>query len=254
MNEVKSTLLTPAVVRLSEIKLLPGNPKNHDLDFIDQRMQDRGYIHRLILNKRNMHCLHGNGRTKTMLRRHAAGGEPYDGIDKAEDGDWLLDIDYMDVPEDREMAVAIELNEAQERGGWDEEKLAIAIGSLPEGEAEKTGFAPESVSALRSWYGQGEEDPEEWDDIIREAGSGIPTTTEEGEDVEAEAEEASEEVEVGSTKRPNLSVLRYTVRTSVAKVFREALKVAMKEEHVHDPDQAIELVAKEFLAAYGEES
>lgn len=226
--------LEPTLIPLGQLKLLPGNPKRHDLPYIKARIRDRGFLHRLIVNRPTMHVLGGNGRDEGLMDLFKeAPDEPPDGIDLDDVGEWLIPCDLVEVPVEVELPISFELNKASERGGWDEKAVNDAIASMPKEEAVKAGFAPDMVTLIQAMHSSAEDDPEEWDDLIEDSAARVPTTPE--------------------AKGEDKSVLRYVVRTDVLKLFRSALKQAMKLDHVHDADQAIEFVASEFIALYAEQ-
>lgn len=95
------------VLKLSEIKNNPLNPKKHDADFLDQSFKEMGYVSPMIVDENDM-LLAGHGRKNSMVRCGYTEVEVVvkRGLTKKQKEKYLL----MD-------------NTLTERGGWDSELL-----------------------------------------------------------------------------------------------------------------------------------
>jgi len=128
--------MKPGMLSLSEIEELPRNAKNHDLGAIHQSYDRFSFIERLIINNTTGHLVAGHGRLHALKQRKQSGKEAPEGIDVQGD-EWLVPVDYVDIPADKEEAAAIALNRLPELGGWDEETLLDTLTEIE----RKTGLA-----------------------------------------------------------------------------------------------------------------
>ena len=95
------------ILKLSDIKDNPKNPKKHDADFLDQSFKEMGYVSPMIVDENDM-LLAGHGRKSSMARCGYTEVEVVvkRGLTKKQKEKYLL----MD-------------NTLTERGGWDTELL-----------------------------------------------------------------------------------------------------------------------------------
>ena len=137
-------------VRLDELQAFAGNAKSHDLGSIHLSVAQWGFLERIVVNEGTGHILSGHGRTDVLRQMRAAGQAPPEGI-MIEDGDWLVPVDYVSVPENQEGAVTIALNRTVELGGWDNVKLAELLQEIANDgtvEIEATGYDAEGLDDL----------------------------------------------------------------------------------------------------------
>lgn len=175
---MSSSIWTAGRVPLSELVQLDRNPKAHNLDAIIDSFFAFGYVEPVIINGPTRHLVHGHGRDDGLTfcknnpyilhdrfwdeKRQAIvpppgvimlddGAWTFHGIEIAANGDWLVPVYFVKVPEDREEALTIALNRTSEVGGWHEDLLALALADLSaEGEAALAGigYTSEHVQLL----------------------------------------------------------------------------------------------------------
>lgn len=134
------------VLPLSQVKQLPRNAKAHDVDAIQESMEEFGFMQRIVINDRTGHLLSGHGRIDTLNKLHTEGHEPPVGIEDGTNG-WLVPVDFVDVPEEREEAAAMALNKVQEIGGWEDETYRDVVKALTESnQLAGTGISAEEVA------------------------------------------------------------------------------------------------------------
>ena len=92
------TGMQAALVDVDTLAELPGNPKAHAIQDIDQSVTTFGFIERIVINRITGHILSGHGRTETLRVMRAAGKEPPGNVEIKGDR-WLVPVDYVDVPE-----------------------------------------------------------------------------------------------------------------------------------------------------------
>jgi len=145
--------MEPKLVRLSELQPYPLNPKGHDLGSIHTSILAHGFLERIVVNETTGHILSGHGRVETLLQQQAQQMDPPANI-VAQNGDWYVPVDYVQVPEANEGAAVIALNRTVELGGWDEHKLAALLQDVQANAAvalESTGYdADDLYELLRS--------------------------------------------------------------------------------------------------------
>jgi len=88
-----------------------------------------GFLERMIINRQTRRLISGHGRLDTLMHLKASGAPLPVGIDES-DGEWLVPVDYVDLPKDEEMAAAIALNRTTELGGWNDAALARVLSDL----------------------------------------------------------------------------------------------------------------------------
>lgn len=135
---------------LDELLNLPRNPKLHALQEIGNSMGRWGFVHRVIINVNTSHIVAGNGRIEKLKGLRELGKVPENVTVK--DGAWLIPVDLIDIPESEELPLAIALNNLEEKGGWDDELLAVILQEIldAEGEAGLIGvsFTDEDIALL----------------------------------------------------------------------------------------------------------
>lgn len=119
--------MTSTQIKLRALVTLPGNPKLHADADIAASLRRFGFVERVVVNEKTGHILSGHGRTGVLQQMHVAKEPPPVNIEVDADGDWLVPVDYVDLPEAEEKPVAVALNRLVEIGGWDDEKLSAII-------------------------------------------------------------------------------------------------------------------------------
>lgn len=139
--------LKPGLESLSKIVRLPRNAKEHDLGILHTSYDAYNFLDRLIINTVTGHLVAGHGRIDALQQRKASGELPPGGIE-VNGSEWLVPVDYVEIPEDKEEAAAIMLNRSNE-AGWDEPLLAQMLADLAAQDMlELTGFNGDDLDAL----------------------------------------------------------------------------------------------------------
>jgi hypothetical protein len=157
--------------RLGSLKRALVNPKDHHLSGIVESLQRFGFVERVIINRRTDRMVAGHGRLDALESLRVGGRQRPSGIEQ--DGeDWMVPVDYIDVPEEEETAVGIALNRLVELGGWNEPALVKTLIELAGGKAAEglagTGFDAEDLNRLVAIVGP--------DTVPFEPPSGTPET------------------------------------------------------------------------------
>lgn len=133
---------------LSQFTRLPRNAKDHSLDEIWKSISRFGFVDPVIVNKTTGHILSGHGRVDALQRAKAASQKPPKGI-RSQDGEWLVPVHLVEIPEGDEEPLAIALNRLVEVGGWDENALANILSDLAaQNTLEGTGWDGDSLDDL----------------------------------------------------------------------------------------------------------
>lgn len=119
-------MLEPAMVKLSELRRLPRNTKDHDIGAINESYDEFGFLDRIIINKTTGHLLAGHGRIDLLQQLKSSGAKPPAGINP-NGKDWFVPADYAEIPAEKEEKAAIALNRIQERGGHKDDLLAAVL-------------------------------------------------------------------------------------------------------------------------------
>ena len=91
-------------VSIAEIQKLPRNPKAHDLGTLHRSMDRFGYLERVVINDITGRLLAGHGRIEALGQKKLSGQEPPEGV-TAQNGDWMVPVDYVNVDPDEENAL-----------------------------------------------------------------------------------------------------------------------------------------------------
>lgn len=138
------------MVSLDELTAYPKNAKSHDLGSIHTSIEAFGYVERIVINEVTGHILSGHGRTDVLRQLKSSGKLPPDGI-IADNGHWMIPVDFVSIPEGQEGALTIALNKTVELGGWDEVALASLLqevaGSVDVA-LESTGYDADDLDRL----------------------------------------------------------------------------------------------------------
>lgn len=133
----------PEKVRAGDLKPHPFNAKMHDVPFISGSIRELGWVGVVIADRRTGFLLAGHGTTDAVLD---VAGE-----------DEMVDVQWVRTRDDEHaMQLLHVLNAAQERAGYDPERLIAAIDHLrsvaadPDAAIEFTGFDPQYLDNLRT--------------------------------------------------------------------------------------------------------
>lgn len=149
---------------LSEILSMRAfdNPRLHDIPLLIASFRDHGFVRTIAINERDQTILFGHGAAQALMQMKDDGMDPPEGIEIAEDGDWLLPTERgIDMASRRARAYRIMDNRSTERGGWDHPILATVLSDLEKlGMVSESGFTLEEAQALI----QAQTDPDSGDE------------------------------------------------------------------------------------------
>ena len=151
-----------------KLKRMKGNPKGHDLDFIEGSIGRFGFISPMILDEGTGRLVAGHGRLKVLERMKAEGKPAPVGINVGTK-DWEAPVVRGIRFRDRAEAEAYLLadNRAMELGGWEEDKLLDFLGKLAEQDPdapEEAGWSREEIMEIRTTMELQAEDMPDWED------------------------------------------------------------------------------------------
>lgn len=119
-------------MRLDDLVPAKRNTRLHDLDSLDDSVDELGFTSELKLDELTGELIWGHGR-RDLLRRKRDAGEPApEGIRVAADGEWLAPVIRGWTARDPMHATAVREadNRQHERGGYDDEKSLDVLGDL----------------------------------------------------------------------------------------------------------------------------
>lgn len=136
---------------LHVIKPLPGNTRQHDLEGIISSIREFGFVDPILISKNTFHDLDGNGRLEALRRMYAAGDNAPDRIivkeEKAPGGDgkpvpvWYAPTMAVEFSLEDEAILALRLNRAHSRGGYDEKAVfSVLARAAEQNRLEQTGY------------------------------------------------------------------------------------------------------------------
>lgn len=127
-------------VRLGELKPDPRNPKDHAEGEIRSSIERFGMVDIITVDARTGYLVSGHGRAETLRQSRAEGQDAPEGVEVAEDGEWLVPVvtGWASRTDTESGAALIALNRTTELGGWDQELLLAQLTELEEADA---GFA-----------------------------------------------------------------------------------------------------------------
>lgn len=138
---------------LSSLKRHPQNPKAHDLVTLDGSVGRFGYIGAIDVDGRTGYVISGHGRADTLTAMKDRGEEPPDGVQLADDGDWLVPVGvgWESHSDTEAVAALIALNQTTTLGGWVDEALLEHLDTLShiDGGLVGVGFTEEDRDELR---------------------------------------------------------------------------------------------------------
>jgi hypothetical protein len=137
-------------VALDDLTPNPINPKLHDIDGIADLMDHVGYIDPVVLDERTGQLISGHGRLETLQAGQRAGTAAPEGIRVADDGTWLLPVvrGWASKDDDDAAAALIGLNRFVERGGWDQQNLALLLASMDSDKLPMSGYGADDLADL----------------------------------------------------------------------------------------------------------
>lgn len=127
---------------LDDIQGHPENPKDHDLDLLDESFDRFDFTEPVVLDERTGLLAAGHGRIERLRQRRDAGDPAPEGVVVAGDGVWLVPVvrGWASKDDDEARAYLVASNAMVLRGGWDTARLAGALDRV----------ASETASALRA--------------------------------------------------------------------------------------------------------
>jgi hypothetical protein len=239
-------VIRSGVVRLKDLKPLPGNPKKHS-KLLRLLIEKWGFLDRILVNENTHHIIAGNGRHEDLTKQQKQGIEAPKGIYVDPTGDWWVQVDLMQLPVEEEMALASGHNRSQELGDYDQQKLEEALAKVPNHLTKYVGYDQELITALKAYYSGDKDEDSELDEEegSTESGEGDSSKETLGDYVEKASSKAA--VMPKGVKREDLTLLRYTILTSSAAKFRQALRKALEVGDTDDLSTAFELISNHYL-------
>jgi len=139
---------TPMRVLRSQMAFMPGNPQTMTeaqakalSEALDVDGDGVGLLQTIVWNKSTGHIVGGNHRV-LEIDAH----EGYDAVTHA--NDYSIDVAAIDVPEARERAIVLALNNPRLTGQPEVDALRAFLGTVPEDDLAKTGFTAADCSYL----------------------------------------------------------------------------------------------------------
>lgn len=141
-------------MRLDALVDAPRNPKRHDVATLRDSVTRFGMGELPLIDERTGRLVAGHGRAKTLRELMALDPEaPPDGVQRAEDGTWLVPVVRGWASRDDAEAEAYLLasNQLTIRGGWYEDDLLAMMRELDD--LAGTGFDKATLDALEKQLG-----------------------------------------------------------------------------------------------------
>lgn len=145
---MKSLLDNMTKVKVSELKLFPGNPRIGDVDGIAESLEENGMFQPLVVQKSTGFILSGNHTYKAAVKLKAK----------------TVDVVYVDVDDDRAKRIVLVANRMGDKATYDTYLMQEILGSIPD-PSKGTGFNDEAVTALLEGIKQN--NTETMDEILR---------------------------------------------------------------------------------------
>jgi hypothetical protein len=125
-------------VPLGDVRRAERNAKAHDLPWIKALIGRFGFVGAAVHDGRTDRIIAGHGRLESLEQMQAEGQAPPDGITLGAGGAWAMPVEYgWSSRSDAEAeALALALNEATTRGGWDDRALARILADLDDTDAD----------------------------------------------------------------------------------------------------------------------
>ena len=124
-------------IPLSKLKEWPRNPKRHADEDIDASIDEFGFTDPITIDETSGKMVAGHGRLNRLVAKHKAGMDIPENIKIAADGEWLAPVirgnSFAD--SDAIERYLLTVNRLVEKGGWNEELLAVMVEQL-----QPTGF------------------------------------------------------------------------------------------------------------------
>lgn len=152
----KKTVSTPRrleLMPLDEIKAAKKNPRDHDLGMLAEGILTRGLGELPLLDERTGRLVAGHGRLETLRALRKDGNAPPDGVQLANDGEWLVPVirGWASSSDADAAAYLVGSNQAPVAGGWHEDELnALLVEIAKQGEhhLQGTGFDGDDVDRM----------------------------------------------------------------------------------------------------------
>lgn len=154
---------------LDALRVNPANPKRHDLPTIDSSVGRLGYVEPVVVDARTGYLVSGHGRRTALMAMRARGDEPPEGIERADDGTWLVPAvtGWASRSDAEANAALVALNRTTETGGWDDTALLDLLDSFDD--FTGIGYDADDVESLRQRLAQVEHEYEQQRSLERGA-------------------------------------------------------------------------------------
>jgi hypothetical protein len=119
---------------LDQLRPNPDNPKRHSIDELRKSMGRWGYVEPVVVDERTGLLVAGHGRRELLLDDLAAGREPPEGVEVADDGGWLVPVNrgWASADDDEAYGYLVASNRLPELGGWHTDLLTEGLRRLAE--------------------------------------------------------------------------------------------------------------------------
>ena len=143
----------------------PTNVKGHAEGVISESIGRFGYVEPVVADERTGKLVSGHGRIESLHSDRLAGdvidgapAVPPDGVQVADNGDWLVPVvrGWASRDDDEARAFMVTANRAPELGGWTDDLAGLLVdlgttaGGLP------PGFTPDDIDSLLADLGRGQ--------------------------------------------------------------------------------------------------
>lgn len=139
---------------LPEIPSASRNAKDHDLSAIRASIETFGCVVAGEIDERTGRLVAGHGRKEVLMQMQAEGASPPEGVQLTEDGTWLAAIvrGWRSRSDADAEAYMIAHNRSGEKGGWDEDVLALSLQEIQQADAAllaATGYSEDEAATLQ---------------------------------------------------------------------------------------------------------
>lgn len=124
--------------RVQDVMPAARNPKGHELGRLRKLIERFGFTQPLLHDERTGRLVAGHGRLTVLAQMEGKGGEPPDGIQVNDAGEWLVPVihGWQSRSDTEAEAYLLADNRASELGGWVEGELAIVLQDLDVADTE----------------------------------------------------------------------------------------------------------------------
>ncbi len=139
---------------IPEIPSASRNAKDHDLSSIRRSIETFGCVVAGEVDERTGRLVAGHGRREVLMQMQAEGASPPEGVQLGEDGTWMAAIvrGWRSRSDADAEAYMIAHNRTNEKGGWDQDVLALSLQEIREADEAllaATGYSEDEAATLQ---------------------------------------------------------------------------------------------------------